>query len=814
MESILQKMLDCSAEQIPNNFVALVDTIRPRRVGDVDTVVNNLRALAFLLEQNAEYRHALESQLRELFNTTRQAHLYTDTGIFSNEPLLTALRRRIGERILPLKPRSNILKDVFGLVFYRKDDYVWLSAIPYAVWAELYRSLRSSSSEASSSYSRLQMLEAIHVLSCRIATIGLEPELVQNAPDMQRFESPFVRQNVETQNFVENYRKALTEKSALDDDAKQIWVLLDQCADQVVRVRKHALRYGVSVSLTYHLLRLEQHIERMRLLLQLVDPVPSPSQGEAVLRLFLQLAKAENRKNSLRDVLRQNTELLALQVTEHASHTGEHYITDSRREWFAMFRSAAGAGLIIGCMALFKVVIAKLHLPPLIETLAFGLNYGICFVVVHLAHCTIATKQPAMTAATIAATLPPSNSKGKEGYLALVELMVKVSRTQFVAIVGNVVLTMLTAFFVSWLWRYALGLHLADLKKSNQMLFDLRPITGYGVPHAAIAGFWLFVAGLISGYYDNQALYRRIPERIAAHPLLLRIFGESRTQKFGTYIEHNLGALAGNFYFGFLLGMTGFIGFLFGLPLDIRHITFSSAYLAFAIVGNDFDLSWSVMLAGFLGVALIGLTNLAVSFAFALWTAMRSRQRFLTELLPLPGMLLKRFLSHPMDFFVAPRNTKKFEEGGMTQDGDGSRSFMVSDACESSNVSTDSQPLKKLLRKGAARKSLVIDAVLRLIGSFGFTLLLFIGTSITPFGVVRLFWWFPGKFIAPFVSRLVPLSWSRGDPAAEDYWSLVEMGGFSVSCGIVFWAAVFFFVWQGYALKHAQAKVHQSESTM
>lgn len=661
MESILQTMSDAPAGQALPLLGHLVDALRPCRPHDLEAAINNLRALSFLLEQHADYRQAVRQQLHELFNTTRQVQLYTDTGIFSNEPMLAALRRRIGEWLLPLRPRPEQLKDVFGLLFHRKNDHLWLAAIPYAVWQDLYRSLWPQPPERTDAYSRLQMLEAIHVLSCRIATIGLEPELVQNAPDMERFESPFVRQNVETLSFVENYRQSLVEDCTLEDDQKQIMVLLEQCTTQIIRIRKHALRHGVSVSLTYHLLRLEQHIERMQQLLTLVDPVIEASQGETLLHLFLQLVMAENRKHSLRDVLRQNTELLALQVTEHASHTGEHYITSTRQEWLAMFRSAAGAGLIIGCMALLKIQMAKAHLPPLIEALAFGLNYGIGFVIIHLLHCTIATKQPAMTAATIAATLPPAGSKNAEGYQALVELMVQVARTQFIAIVGNVLLTIPTALALGLLWYVDTGVHLVDPDKANHLLHDLQPIDGYGMPHAAIAGVWLFVAGLISGYYDNKALYHHIPERIAAHPWLVRLIGEQRSWRLGRYIEHNLGALAGNFYFGLMLGLTGFVGFLLGLPLDIRHITFSSAYLAFATVAQDFHLAWTVLLAGLAGVALIGATNLAVSFGLALWTAMRSRQRRMSDLRPLPGMLLRRLLARPRDFVWPPA-------GGMTDE--------------------------------------------------------------------------------------------------------------------------------------------------
>ncbi|MEN9358100.1 MAG: hypothetical protein RL695_2271 [Pseudomonadota bacterium] len=632
---------------------ALVASIRPQQARDHATAINNLRALSFLLEQQAAYRQLLQQQLRELFEQSHQVQLYTETGILSNEPLFAGLRRRIGERLLPVKPNPELLKDVVGLLFHQQDDHVWLVSVPYAVWADLWRSLFMGVSPVQG-HGRLQVLEAIQVLSCRIASIGLEPEMLQNAADMTRFESPFMRQNVETLAFIECYRLALLEQRPLDDDPKQIMVLLDQCTAQIVRIRKHARRYGVSVSLTYHLLRLEQHVERMNLLLVLVEPQPSAGQGRALLQLFLQLVAAENRKNSLRDVLRQNTELLALQVTEHASHTGEHYIAETRGEWWAMFRAAAGAGVVVGFMALLKIMIAKLHLPPLIEALAFGLNYGLGFVIVHLLHGTIATKQPAMTAATIAATLPARGRRIGEGHRALVELIVKVARTQFIAILGNVIVVMPVAFLLGGLWALQFAEPVVSMEKSASLLHDLRPIAGYGLLHAAIAGVWLFVAGLISGYYDNKSLYHRIPERIAAHLLLIRVLGERRARQLGYYIEHNLGALAGNFYFGMMLGMTGFFGFLVGLPLDIRHITFSSAYLAFVAIATRFDLDSFALWLGLGGVILIGATNLAVSFALALATALRSRQRKFAELRPIAGVLVQRFFSRPRDFFISP----------------------------------------------------------------------------------------------------------------------------------------------------------------
>jgi site-specific recombinase len=57
----------------------------------------------------------------------------------------------------------------------------------------------------------------------------------------------------------------------------------------------------------------------------------------------------------------------------------------------------------------------------------------------------------------------------------------------------------------------------------------------------------------------------------------------------GRYIQEHLGGIMGNFLFGCMLGSTGVLGTILGLPLDIRHIAFSSANLGYAFVGFDFD---------------------------------------------------------------------------------------------------------------------------------------------------------------------------------------------------------------------------------
>ncbi|HJV06710.1 MAG TPA: site-specific recombinase [Chromobacteriaceae bacterium] len=658
LDSVFHQLVHGSAPPL-EALADLIRCLRPMPGAQTQAATMNLRALSHLLEHWPEARQALRSALLALLTETRQIHLYTESGILANASFFATLSNRIGERILPMPTRPDSLRDRFGQLFRWQEDYRWLAAIPDEVWYDLWHAMawQEEADQDGWRHTRLQMIEALQVIAARVAAIGLEPELVRIYPEIERFESPFLQLNAEVLHYAVSYRQALTEHVAPSEDEKHILVLLQQCEEILGKVRKNASRCGISVNLTYLALRLSQCIERMRALLTLLDPAHDAGSNPALYRLLVQCVRAENRKYSVRDLFKSNTELLALQVTEHAGRQGEHYIAETRQEWNAMAKAAMGAGLIVGIMALIKLLLARGHLPLLWEGLAFGLNYAIGFIIVQLLHFTIATKQPAMTAAHIAASIPPQHGN-KNQMEELADLVVKVLRTQFIAILGNVLLAIPTAAVIAFGWQWLFGQPLIGADKAQHLLHDLDPLHSLALLHAAIAGVYLFLAGLIAGYYDNRAIYRRIPARLAGHRWLNRLLGTHRTHRLAHYVEHNLGALAGNFYFGLFLGMTGTVGIILGLPLDIRHITFSAANLAFAGVTLDFNLPWHTALLAISGVGLIGLTNLSVSFSLALWVALRSRKLAGQQALPLIPMLLRRLIRHPLAFFLPPRSKR------------------------------------------------------------------------------------------------------------------------------------------------------------
>src|SRR5450830_377322 len=254
-----------------------------------------------------------------------------------------------------------------------------------------------------------------------------------------------------------------------------------------------------------------------------------------------------------------------------------------------------------------------------------------------------------MTASRIASGLHSKDGRNID-IDSMAELCAKVIRTQNMAVLGNLMVCIPTAWLIAMAWPYMTGHHLVTPDKAMHLLHDIDPIHAPTLVYAAIAGVCLFVAGLISGYYDNKALYTRWAQRISQLRGLRWLLGQPRLDRLGVYLENNLGGLMGNFVFGILLGVMPFLGFVLGIPLDIRHITFSSANFATAIVGLDHNVSWELVVTSVAGFLSIGTVNLLVSFGLALWVALRSRQVRFKHGWQLMKALGRRFCAGPITF--------------------------------------------------------------------------------------------------------------------------------------------------------------------
>jgi len=635
LERTLKRMAAETGAADPALIKRLIFHLRPGPSESNARAATHLADLLGLIERNTGYAQALRFHLLGLLLTKKSGNLLRDSGILPRRGVGTELSRRIGFKLLPPVADPDSLRDWLDETLTARDRE-WIAAVDVQLWHRLLYALDLGTlNEDTSAALRQMLLDAINGLSHRIAAEGLDPELLRIEPTLEEYASPFLAQHEEIYALLQS--SLAPEPAPLD--VSHAMVLLDQCEAVLERIQRRAVSVGTSVNLTLLSNRLHQQIARMRSLLELLQADSMAARVPILIALFLTFTATANERYSVRNLVSATTGRLAYQITQHAGRTGQHYIAENRSELMDMFRSAAGAGIIVAAMALLKVLIIKSHLAPLQEALLVSLNYALGFVLVFVLHFTIATKQPAMTASLIAHTIARARS-AKDQDQVLSGFVTSVFTSQSAAIAGNLLLAFITAAVIGSGLAYFFGVQPVDAHKAQRLLSEISPAAPMNLVYAGVAGVGLFLSGIVSGYYDNKSVYNRIPERLASLNWPSYLVSQRGWKAIATYIGDHPGGLAGNLFFGFYLGMVSAFGALSGLPLDIRHISFSSANFAYAWQALGWNLPWPTVALSAAGVLLIGLVNLVVSFSLAFYLALRAANLPATEAVP----LLKRTL--------------------------------------------------------------------------------------------------------------------------------------------------------------------------
>ena len=599
----------------------------------------------------------LAEQIYAILFSTKFASLLTESEIGSNRGFFSDASTRLSYKFLPPVENPAELRTQFDNFFNNKKDYQWVQAIPDESWCAFFADVFQETNPALSEYVERELLNAILVLAQRAANLGIEPEVVSKIPRIDDLDSPFLGLNREVMLYVE---KTLNQpdynKEGRDSDYKHILVMISQCKTQVTYIYKHKDVFGISLQLTYMMRQLEQYLKRLSQLLELLQSDEKQRQWMIITSLFKEFVYAENTKYSLRKHFSINLQLLTFKVIENTSKTGEHYISSDRSGYWRLFRKALGGGIIVGFLCCNKTRLYFQHLPIFWEAFFYSLNYSIGFMIIHILGFIIATKQPAMTASTIAANLS-NNGQNPNWLETTTQLLIRLVRSQFISLVGNASIAFPVAYGPDWIYFYFNGFHIADPAKAHKLIGELNAWESLAIPHAALAGVYLMISGLIAGYYENKWIYNNYSLRLVHHPGLIRLLGQKRLNKAAQYFEHNFGALAGNFALGVFLGSTSAIGFTFGLPLDIRHITFASGNFGIAFAGLNSHISTDLWINSIIGITCIGLMNVAVSFGLSIAFALKSRNAKFSEVKSLLGNLSWQFFHHGSAFFFPVKSS-------------------------------------------------------------------------------------------------------------------------------------------------------------
>lgn len=658
LEALLQKYI--SKDEVGVEFLTeIVGVFRPNDVRVVYDV--ELTPLLEILNENHLYQNYIGNYLKRLFHKKEFDQIITDTGIIKDSDFLYEVRKRLTEKILPYQPSKDTLQFIFNQVFYSSKDPLWLARIPKHQIEKLVTLIRFDSiyNAEKEGFELSEVIYAIEVLLQRISGTAMETDVNKMVPEFQNFDSPFIAIQRE---FTELSNKLMSSKlkfTTSDDlSYKQIIILLKQCNNYLKSAFENSHKYGISIKVNQNLLRIRQQLERVSdMLPYLVLDNKEEAKAKSI-ELTNSLIKYNCSKNNIRQLINESTQLLSYEVTQHSAKTGEHYITNSKSEYFRMLKTASGGGLIVGFLCIFKILLSKVDASEFGYAFYYSMNYALGFIAIYLLGFTLATKQPAMTASTLISAIEQGAKDKTVGmsdkYRGFAVFFARVFRSQFIAFVGNVLVAFPVAMLLIWLIDLISGHNLAD-QKWEKLLIDLSPVHSAAIFHAAIAGFFLFVSGVIAGSIANRDKYNHVYYRIQEHPILKKVFGIEKTKKFASLYEKKWAGISSNLWFGIFMGSTASIGVFLGLNLDIRHITFTSGNLALGLYGGHFDIPLSMLIWGVLGIGLVGLTNFVVSFSLSLSLAFRSRNIPILELRLVAISIWKFFKERPSLFFFPPK---------------------------------------------------------------------------------------------------------------------------------------------------------------
>ena len=602
------------------------------------------------LEAHPELQDPLRAWWATLTDTVDMTPLLADFGFAPRTALVSEVAERLRCKILPGSPETIDASELFSLALPSAFDAQWLGALPEA---DLYRlvALLSDSPEHVSRWQKV-LLDAITYCAGQILSTGFAPELRLRMSDSARTAQPFHALIRDVESLRVEVLHGLRTRDRLDEAAQRLRERLEACRSATATVYQHFEDNGISVGLVFRLRQLRERILRVRALL---DCLLSPTPAVSAARLLAHLVQVGQERRSLRALLATNSSLLAAKVAERSAETGEHYITRTPAEYRAMVAKAAGGGAVMAFTTLIKFGLYALALSAFWGGFWAGVNYAVSFVLIQLLHFTVATKQPAMTAPTMAAKLKELGAEAS--VQAFVDEVTHLVRSQVAAVLGNVLVVFPAVLGLSMLLAMASGSPALSTEKALQV-FESLHLLGPSVLFAAFTGVLLFASSIIAGWTENWFVLHRLDSAIRYNPRITLRLGRARAERWARFLRENISGFAANISLGFMLGLVPVFAHFFGLDLDVRHVTLSSGQMGAA--SATFGLEVLHLPAFWWAAAtipLLGALNVAVSFYLAFGLALRAQNVSGIDRSRIYTAIRARLRTAPLSFFMPARRT-------------------------------------------------------------------------------------------------------------------------------------------------------------
>lgn len=617
--------------------------------------VTRVLLLQEALESHPPWAAAYGAAVYDLLAGRSIRPFLTRTGLAASDSFLENAVALVVTRLVPSAPRPTDLGEFLLGILSTPASMAWLDMTdPKAIAGLVLPAWEHAEKHGlpdPGSLWHARCVDALALLAVRVAALGSVDAMIERG----------TRANQEGRVFrylgreIEASAAAVArDRTVLYGDAirmVQIRCAIDACREELRAVEATLDTQGVDVGLVFRLDRIRQALDRIdSLLLLLGEETPAPASVMAIVAHLVRRARADQ---SAQELLGTNLRHLAQKLVESAGQAGDHYITRTPRQYAGLFLSACGGGALTALTTAGKFGVVAMRAAPLGEGVLMSINYAGSFLAMQAMGFTLATKQPTMTAATLARAWQDNASGSVD---ALVEQTASIARSQFAAALGNVAAVIPTAMLFHFGWLQLAGKPMLDATTAGYVTASLHPLTSGTIPFAMLTGVILWMASLCGGWLLNWVNSRRMGEAIRHHRLGTRLLGQARMDRIAQAIPAHTAGVGVNVSLGVMLGMLPVFAVFAGLPLDVRHVTLSAGSLTFAqMTLADTSVGPEPVLWAWAGVGVIGLLNFGVGFVLSLAVAARASGRGGRPLGPLMRAASSALLRSPMRFVFPPR---------------------------------------------------------------------------------------------------------------------------------------------------------------
>lgn len=655
--------LDRLLQKIPNEKSSLKERVtwlqdlitwihKPGLIGSASVTLNaktqnyRLNLLIHELDTNTSFNKQFGKTISSILLETDSIFMLSANGLVDQDSIFLDLSNRIYNKVFPHAPEFKNLAFIVRSCFVSKNDYIWLTEMSQAAKNTIFQSVMNES-ESLIEYLRKQSVESIYLLCSQSAGLALHNEMRLRMRPLKLTENPFFQMVTLSQQLL-----ACSTEGEFKELIKKLEAKTLIARDYLGDVPNYLEAFGVDVNIVFKVEKLEGQFARILQILNLMgEDKCSP---EKFINFFENLIVESVEGRSIAVFARDRFTLLARRITERSAETGEHYIARNIQEFYFLLKKAIGGGVITAFTVILKLLCAHLSFNNLALGLAYSLNYSISFLAIHFSSFTLATKQPAMTASTLAHKMHYHDEK--DSLYLVSEEIIHLIRSQMIAVLGNIYAVVITIPLLCLIFHYSFDASFITQEKAFKSIEELS-IFGMTPIYAILTGILLFCSSLIAGWFDNWFVYHKLEEALNTNNRLKYIFGEKGALKIATFFRHNISGITGNISLGFMMGFTPVLGVMLTLPLDVRHITLSSGTIAVSV----FQLGMEVFLVSDFWFAILGLIsmaifNIGVSFSLALALAIRAKKVTTPKRKEIYLEILARWKKNPFIFFIPPKS--------------------------------------------------------------------------------------------------------------------------------------------------------------